>query len=69
MSKIDLESIEACEIEGKTLKEACEILNQLKFEYRVISNDGVPALATADVRMFRVNMHVINNIVVKYTWG
>lgn len=36
---------------------------------RIVARDGIPALVTSDLRLDRLNLHVVDNTVVAWTVG
>ena len=62
------ELLESLVSEGKTQEEAVRIIEDLGYEWRVASIDGVPQPTTRDYREDRVTMDIDDGIVVGARW-
>lgn len=54
---------------GKNLNEAASVINGADMSFRVVERDGTFYAVTRDVRPGRVNLHLTDGVVVKYTVG
>jgi hypothetical protein len=50
-------------IVGKTLEQAKSIVSELGVELRVVSENGVGRQLTADYRMNRIGVGLVNNVI------